>query len=466
MNDNEARRESILTKLTQGSIILSLIAGLILVADKIQYQDNYQGLPLLFVLIPILIFLSVLILNRYHHSRLAGIIFVSTYFLINTGFLIAWGSGLPIGIIFYALIILVAGILFGNVWGLVSVVLSGGVIILLSTLEAEGIIQPNLYWQNEKISPLDKIPEIIILGIMMTINYFYNRQIEKSFQKAKKLEMELKAERDSLEAKVEERTKEIKEIQIEKMANLYRFAEFGRLSSGIFHDLMNPLSALTLNLGQARKDGLERSDCLDGAIRASRKMEDFIIALRKQLKRQSDQSYFSLNEEISQIIKILNHKIIKNDLHLKFSSESEIKSYGDPIKFNQIVINLISNAIDAYNTNHSKHRTINISLYHQRSYIYLAVSDRAGGITPDNLSKIFEPFFSTKSGPQEGLGIGLSSTKSIIEKDFDGSIKVKNDFGIGVKFIVKIPHRYDRLKQKTSRSHNQKAKAGLWLSGK
>jgi len=256
-----------------------------------------------------------------------------------------------------------------------------------------------------------------------------------------------------LEIKVEARTQELKEIQIAKMADLYRFAEFGRLSSGIFHDLMNPLSALTLNLGQVQKNNQSQSAFLEGAIRASRKMEDFIKALRSQIKRQSNKRYFSLNEEINQIIQILNHKIIKHNLSLKFSAAAEIKSYGDSVKFSQVAINLVSNAIDAYSGQRTKIKPINISLYHQKNYIYLAVADKAGGISPANLDHVFEPFFSTKSGPQEGLGIGLSSTKNIIEKDFGGSIKIKNNFDVGVKFIAKLPYRHDQLQSQSSRSN-------------
>jgi len=434
MPEPQSRRATILKKLNQGSIFLSVVAGLILLIDKLHYREAYRGLSPLSILGLILVFLLVADLNRRHHSRLAGIIFIATYWLINTSFLIHWGTTLPISIIFYALIILAAGILFGNIWGFAVVISSALAIILIAILESNHVIHPDLYWQNETVSPLDKIPEIIILGIMMIINYLYNREVDKSLRQAKKLELELKAERDILEIKVEARTKELKEIQIEKMSDLYRFAEFGRLSSGIFHDLMNPLSALALNLDQAQKNNPTKSHSLESAIRASRKMEDFIVALRNQIRRQSNERYFSLNEEIIQIIKILNHKIIKNNLHLKFSPVAEIKSYGDPVKFSQIAINLISNAIDAYENKKSKHRIINVSLHYQADYIYLTVADQAGGIDPDNLPKIFEPFFSTKQGPQGGLGIGLSSTKNIIEKDFAGSIKnnLPRPYGLGI----------------------------------
>ncbi len=458
MSENESRRESILKKLNRGSIVLSAGAGLILLIDKLEYRDAYQGLPLLAILGLLFIFYLISQLNQHHQSHLAGIIFIATYFIINTSFLIQWGTNLPISIIFYALIILATGVLFGNLWGLIMVALSGLALIVISLLELKQLIHPDLYWQIESTHPLDKIPEIIILGIMMIINHLYNQEIDKSLKKAKKLELELKAERDILEIKVEARTKELKEIQIAKMSDLYRFAEFGRLSSGIFHDLMNPLSALTLNLDQVQKDKSEESACLEGAIRASRKMEDFISALKNQIRRQSNKKYFSLNEEINQIIQILNHKIIKYNLNLKFSAAAEIKSYGDPVKFSQVAINLISNAIDAYATQKIKTKPINISLYQQRDYIYLAVADQAGGINPNNLTQIFEPFFSTKSGPQEGLGIGLSSTKNIIEKDFGGSIKIKNNFGVGVKFIVKLPHRYDRPPSSSGRPYHSKDK--------
>ncbi|MEI7620519.1 MAG: hypothetical protein WCJ57_03025, partial [Candidatus Falkowbacteria bacterium] len=363
MKNHRPRRELILRKLNQGSIVLSAIAGLILLTDQVTQQNTSHGLPLPIIGCLLLIFSLVAFLNRRHHSRSAGIIFLITYFFINTCFLLHWGINMPIGIVFYALIILMTGVIFGNKWGLAAAISSGITIIAIATLEYNNVLHPQTTWQAEKVGPLDKVPEIIILGIMMTVSYLYNQEVNKSLKKSKELELELKKERDYLELKVEERTKELKEIQLEKMSDLYRFAEFGRLSSGIFHDLMNPLSALTLNLGQVNKDHKEKSNYLEGAIRASRKMEDFICALRNQIKRQSNKRYFSLNEEINQIIKILNHKIIKNNLNLKFSAEAEIKSYGDPIKFSQIAINLISNAIDAYADNKYQKRPINISLY-------------------------------------------------------------------------------------------------------
>jgi len=83
MTEPESRREAILKKLNQGSIILSVVAGLILLIDKLHYKEAYQGLPPISILGLVLIFLLVARLNRRHHSRLAGIIFIATYFVFG-----------------------------------------------------------------------------------------------------------------------------------------------------------------------------------------------------------------------------------------------------------------------------------------------------------------------------------------------------------------------------------------------
>lgn len=435
-----SRRESILKKLSLGSLLLALSASLILWCDQLKYQESYHGLPVTVAVGLSLIFALVHIITRRHLSILASIIFIISYLALNTAFLAAWGAELPLGIIFYALIIISSGILLDTIGATSSAILSAALIIGLTVAQNHGLTQPDLSWRTEAISILDQIPAIIILGIILLVSHIYNREVKKSLARAQRSEAELKAERDLLEVKVEMRTQELKQAQIEKISQLYRLAEFGRLASGVFHDLMNPLTALTLNLDQAQKQSQNVSIKLQAAIQTSRKMADFISALKRQLRRQSEQRLFSLNEEITSVCQILNHKIIKNNLHLNFSSRTEINLYGDPIKFSQVAINLIANAIDAYAAKPQlKPRTINLKLYKSERHACFSVRDQAGGIAPDILSQIFQPFFTTKDGPESGSGIGLSSTKSIVEKDFNGIIKVKNDFGQGVKFIVKLP---------------------------
>ena len=118
--------------------------------------------------------------------------------------------------------------------------------------------------------------------------------------------------------------------------------------------------------------------------------------------------------------------------------EFDIITYGNSIKFNQVITNIVLNALDAYENSEQSKRQININLDKHQNKVIVLIEDWAGGISEDIQDKIFEPFFTTK-GLQEGTGIGLTTVKNIIEEDFGGTIRVESVWGQGSKFIIEIP---------------------------
>jgi two-component system NtrC family sensor kinase len=235
------------------------------------------------------------------------------------------------------------------------------------------------------------------------------------------------------------------QLKLEKIEQLYRLAEFGRLSSGVFHDLINPLTAVSLNLEQIKKDDqdnlINAKDCLHQAIAASHKMEDLIDCIKRSIRQEDLKTTFSPRTEIDSIIKILDYKVRKANIKIDFKKSEEINLYGNPVKFSQIIINLISNSIDAYEASGGTTlKTINIHLTSNNNQMTLEVNDQGEGINNENLSKIFQPFFSTKNG--RGLGLGLSSSKNIVEKEFFGSINVKSIPNQKTSFTVIMPLGY------------------------
>ncbi|MCU0680299.1 MAG: HAMP domain-containing histidine kinase [Planctomycetes bacterium] len=246
---------------------------------------------------------------------------------------------------------------------------------------------------------------------------------------------------------------------LEKLNQLYRLAEFGRLSGGLFHDLMNPLSAVCLNLEAIKQKKQKFSFVfLDNAILAAKKVESLISSLKQQLRCDLSEKYFSLNEELKQIINILSYRLRKEEIILEVKDENarELQLYGPQTKFSQVLINLLTNAIDAYKdelnfpTNNSttslkpkinnrskKVKKIIISVNSFPQFCLINISDNACGISPQNINAIFEPFFTTKK--EQGLGIGLFTTKNIIEQDFKGNIKVTSVVNKGTVFTLILP---------------------------
>ena len=121
--------------------------------------------------------------------------------------------------------------------------------------------------------------------------------------------------------------------------------------------------------------------------------------------------------------------------------------WSDPYKLRQVLINLLTNAIHATGTGGK----ITIMLEETGEEKILAVRDTGQGIPRENLDRIFEPFFSTKS-PGEGTGLGLFVTRGIIEK-LGGTIKVRTHLGEGTTFSIKLPKYYEIKEGLTKNDH-------------
>jgi signal transduction histidine kinase len=112
--------------------------------------------------------------------------------------------------------------------------------------------------------------------------------------------------------------------------------------------------------------------------------------------------------------------------------------YGNPIKFSQIVINLVTNAIDAsQKTSGAIGGIVTVELTYRKEAVYLSVHDRGSGIPPEICEYIWKPFFSSK---RSGTGLGLATTRTIVEQYFYGTISATCTKELGTIFMVKIPH--------------------------
>lgn len=356
-----------------------------------------------------------------------------------------WGVDLHAAILFYALVIVMAGILIGKNFVFVATIVTGITIALFGYLQRGNIIPANRYWVSAMWGVPEILAAVIIFFVIATITWLSNHEMEKSLARLRKSEAELKEERDTLEIKVEQRSKELKEAQAEKMAQLYRFAEFGRISSGLFHDLINPLNAVSLNLGKTDGTAEETKQYVSNAVRAAKKLEDLVVAVRKQLAREETKTLFLVEEEIRHVVEVLSHKAQQANVELRFIQRSDIKMFGDAIKFNQVVLNLVANGIDACMPPtaemvpvSSDDRWVQVSLVEEPETIIMLVEDNGVGIPEHHIDKIFEPFFTTKINGQ-GIGIGLSMAKRIVEKDFGGLLVAKSEAGRGSSFKVSLP---------------------------
>jgi signal transduction histidine kinase len=447
IEENKARQEYILNILLVSNIFLILIGTIRIIYQLVFSKlSGYKDVSLsLFIILGLLLFLITLyLLSHYGKSRLAAYIFLTTLFIIATYMGCQWGVDLQAEILFYVLIIVMTGILVGSIPAFVVTFIISLTFFVIGELQTANIIRANRSWANEAWGYSDIMMTSIILFIIAIISWLFNHELKKSFIKLQKSEIALKEEKDLLEIRVEEKTKELKIIQAEEIAQVYRFAEFGRLSSGLFHDLVNPLTTVMLNVGKIKVDsenypGLAfiKSE-LEQASKASEKMNSFISSVRKQISPQGEKKCFCLNQEIEDAISVLNYKALRNKVILNFFAKESVNTCGDSIKFNQIITNLISNAIDAYDDINIDKKEVKIILDTQKDNIIINIIDNGPGIKEENINKIFEPFFTTKI-KNNNLGLGLSLIKKFIEEDFLGNIKISSRLNIETIFTVSLP---------------------------
>lgn len=452
-DEDSKRREFILNILLFCSIFLFVTANIVSLVASIGHSESYQqdSISTVALLLTLAFFVGLYYLSRKGFFNFASYLLLGVMFLLATYMIARWGVEVQAALLFFVLIIVMAGILISTRLAFIAVVVALLDLATVFFLQNFNLIHPNRYWTTEQAKFSDVIMFGIIFAVIATVSWLSNREIEKSLRRARASEAELKNERDSLETTVEERTRELKESQLEKMTQLYRFAEFGRLSTGIFHDLLNPLNAVALNMEKVISQHgnvelfNESKTYLERAFAATKKMEDFVLSVRRQMSRQENSTQFSLTKEIQQVIDVLSHKAIQWQVKMFFTPGVNIETFGNAVKFNQVVLNLVANAIESYGFPKDGEtdqglRKVEIEILNEKELVNLTVKDYGVGIPKEDYVKVFQPFYTTKMAL--GMGIGLSTVKRIVEKDFNGIIKIDSEQNRGTLFTVKFPKKY------------------------
>lgn len=384
---------------------------------------------------------------------------------------IIWGADLPSVILLWAFIITASSILISTRYSFFLSVIIGIGTIFFVLLEQYNVYTSNKVWKNSPFRLDDAIEYAIVFTLIAGVSWLSNREIFRSLQQVKISKQELQKERDQLEIKVRERTFELHNAQIEKINSMYQLVEFGRISSGLFHDLMTPLNTLSFSINNISKE--ERltdikyiEQQLSQCIKSSARITNFISLAKKQIHYTGDEMRFDMSKEIENVASLLQTKARLKGIDIIYTSKKRICINGSPTIFNHIMTNLISNAIDAYDQSGNQHevnpigmsetntnvidlsirKKILIYLRKKHHHIEIKVRDFGSGIPLEIQSKIFDPFFTTKS--KHGCGIGLSATKHSLEKYFKGFISFTSSHATtltdhtlqpGTTFLIKIP---------------------------
>ena len=230
-----------------------------------------------------------------------------------------------------------------------------------------------------------------------------------------------------------------------ELAHMTRVMTMGELTASIAHEVNQPLAAIIAS-GDSCTAWLAASPPnLDKARAASARMiqaatqaSDIVQRIRAFFKKTSSAKVsLGINEAIEEALQLIRGEILRKDVSLQTELDRHLpKVSGDRVQLEQVILNLIMNGMDAMVAADSQPKQLVIqSAWKEPSDVLVSVSDTGPGIPAEHMSKMFNPFFTTK--PQ-GMGMGLSISRSLIEAHGGRLWAMVND-GPGATFAFSIP---------------------------
>lgn len=442
------RSDHVMQIILKGFFLISVLCFLINAISKIVLGDQYRGAPIWVTGSATILVLVAIKASMVGYAKIINYLFSLFVLFVTVNIVLSSGFENFFALLMMVFYIILVSILFGrNKEFFALITLMFAVFLMLTYLQVNNIVHPNVGWKLEAARFSTGLSIVVFLSVITLISWLFNQEISNYIFQLEKSELLLQKERDLLETRVEEKTKQLQEEQAEKIAQFSKFAEFGRLSQGLFHDLANPLTALSLNLNQIKRadnaDLSELQTYINGAASASENIEKLFKATRDYLQNRKEKSSFSIVDELKNTQQICNYRAKKAGVNLAFQEENDVPVFGNKTRFSQLINNLVINAIEAFefsskNSESTNGKQISINFHEAADLFILKVKDNASGI-PEKIAKdIFKPFYTTKE--QKGnTGIGLSMCRDIVETDFMGTIDVKSELGKGTEFIISLP---------------------------
>ncbi len=217
-----------------------------------------------------------------------------------------------------------------------------------------------------------------------------------------------------------------------------RLASLGQLAAGISHEINNPLMninslAALIETSVTDKDKQAFSDIklLRKEVQRCAQIVQGIL----NFSRKSEPSFkeFDMAELVVETLTLLKHRIESADLHLVTQIHSPLIMRGDPNLLQQVLVNILLNAIQASPVKSN----IFITASEVKSFIEIEILDGGNGIKSQDVAKVFDPFFTTKR-EGEGTGLGLSVSYGIVKRH-DGAINIENAQSKGVRVSISLP---------------------------
>jgi len=224
----------------------------------------------------------------------------------------------------------------------------------------------------------------------------------------------------------------------QRLVQADKLSSIGLLAAGVAHEVNTPLAVISTYAQMLAKqvaDDSQKSLILDKIAKQTFRASEIVNSLLN-FSRTSTTSFgnVNLNRVIQETLSLLEHQLQKSGIQLKNDWEPDLPPvYGNAGKLQQVFLNLFLNARDAM----SSGGTLEIRTWSEGSRVRIEVADTGQGIAPENIHRIYDPFFTTKAA-RKGTGLGLSVTYGIIQ-EHGGSIEVSNRPSGGARFRLELP---------------------------
>jgi len=251
-------------------------------------------------------------------------------------------------------------------------------------------------------------------------------------------------ERKRAEAEARDSERRYREVQAD-LAHASRVATMGQLMASIAHEIRQPIGAAIMNAQaglnwlNAKPPNLEEvRQALGGIVSAGKQAGNVIDRMRALIKKAPPRiGDIEINEAVLEVMALTRAEILKHGVSVRTQLVGMAHVYGDRVQLQQVLLNLIVNAIEAMRDVGEEDRQLFVSARSEPDGVCVEVRDSGPGFAPEALERVFDPFYTTKSG---GLGLGLSVCRSIIEAH-NGRLWASPNLPRGAIFRFIVPAR-------------------------
>jgi len=230
-----------------------------------------------------------------------------------------------------------------------------------------------------------------------------------------------------------------------ELARVQRLTMMGEITASIAHEINQPLAAIVTNaraglrwLGSDPPELGEAESALRRIISDGHRASEVVAGIRAMFRKgERASAYYDVNVLIREVVALVNGELKNNKVETRLDLGNDIpKILADRVQLQQVVLNLMINAIEAMGSTQNGARVLGVnSEVREGRDILITVQDSGPGIEPENLDRIFDRFFTTKSN---GMGMGLSICRSIVEAH-NGRLWAEPDVRPGSVFRISLP---------------------------